>query len=144
MVGPIVDFVGAKLLLVQGSQVLTYQRDDHPGLPWRGLWDLPGGGREGRESPEACVLRELQEEFGLTLPPERLLWARAFPALVDPARDGWFFAGEIAPEEIATIRFGSEGQGWQMMRLDDWLSHPRAVAPLQLRSRIALRALGWA
>ena len=104
------DYVGAKLLLVHDRHVLAYLRDDKPGLPWAGLWDLPGGGREGDETPEACVLRELAEEFGLTFPPARLLWSRAFRSLGDAARLGWFFAGRIDASDIAKVRFGNEGQ----------------------------------
>jgi len=67
------DFVGAKAALICGDRVLTYLRDDKPGLPWRGMWDLPGGGREGDETAEACLLREVEEEFGLRLLPDRLI-----------------------------------------------------------------------
>ena len=52
-------FAGAKVALICGGDVLTYLRDDRPELPFPGCWDLPGGGREGEESAEACVLREL-------------------------------------------------------------------------------------
>lgn len=44
-------FSGAKIALLCDGQLLTYQRDDKPGIPWPGLWDLPGGGRESDESP---------------------------------------------------------------------------------------------
>lgn len=137
------DFTGAKLLLMHQGQALTYLRDDKPGLGWAGHWDLPGGGREGDESPEDCVLRELDEEFGLCLPSRRLVWRQSHPAMHDPAQVGWFFAGRLLAGEIAAIRFGDEGQYWRMMPLKEWLSHPRAVAPLQFRSRAALAALGW-
>ena len=137
------SFAGAKLILAHDGQVLTYQRDDLPHLPWPGHWDLPGGGREGEETPEACVLRELEEEFGLALPADRLIWRRAFPGLLDPSRTGWFFAGVLTGAEIAAIRFGSEGQGWRMMGLTEWLHHPQGVAALQARSRIAATDLGW-
>ena len=38
-----------------------------------GQWACPGGRREPGESPEAAALRELEEEVGLTLPPEHIL-----------------------------------------------------------------------
>jgi 8-oxo-dGTP diphosphatase len=58
-------FVGCKLALLDGERVLVYTRDDRPDIQFPGMLDLPGGGREGNESPEDCVLRELEEEFGL-------------------------------------------------------------------------------
>ena len=36
-------------------------------LEHRGWWELPGGGLNWGESPEACLKRELQEEMGLTV-----------------------------------------------------------------------------
>jgi 8-oxo-dGTP diphosphatase len=137
------SFVGCKLALVCGPDLLTYLRDDRPNLVWANMWDLPGGGREGDETPEACVLRELHEEFGLTLAPARLIWRREFPSMLDASRRSWFFAGQITPAEISAIRFGDEGQHWQMMPLPAFLGHPEAVPALQNRTRLAARDLGW-
>lgn len=137
------SFVGCKLALVDGGHILTYLRDDRPGLAWPNQWDLPGGGREGDETPETCVLRELHEEFGLTLPPARLLWRREYPSITDPAHRAHFFAGRITSAEVTAIRFGDEGQHWCMMPLAEWLSHPQAVRALQNRTQTALTALGW-
>lgn len=135
-------FQGAKLALIAGGAILTYLRDDFAHIPWPNMWDLPGGGREGEESPEACVLRELHEEFGLTLPPDRLIWRQDMPAMLDSRQVAWFFAGVLYPHEVAAIRFGDEGQHWQMMPLTRFLTHPRAVPALQDRTRLALDALG--
>ncbi len=137
------DFVGCKLVLVCGGALLTYLRDDRPGLAWANRWDLPGGGREGVETPEACVLRELAEEFGLHLPAARLVWQRAFPSMMDETRPSHFFAGRITPDEIAAVRFGDEGQHWRMMSVKDFMAEPEAIPELQRRTRIALAALGW-
>ena len=137
------DFVGAKLVLVQGADLLTYLRDDKPGLPWAGQWDLPGGGREGGETPEACVLRELAEEFGLLLGPERLEWRRIWPSMMDAARPSVFFAGRIQLDEVAAIRFGDEGQYWRMMPVAEFLAHDRAIPEMQRRVEVALGELGW-
>lgn len=136
-------FVGCKLALVHGTHLLTYLRDDKPGLPWPARWDLPGGGREGDETPADCVLRELHEEFGLHLPPDRLLWQREWPSMMDKARPSHFFAGRITPAEIAAIRFGDEGQHWHMMPITAFLTDPRAIPELQRRTRLALTDLGW-
>lgn len=136
------DFVGAKVALVCGGGILTYLRDDHDGLPWRNLWDLPGGGREGDETPEACLLREVEEEFGLRLPPERLIWRRVWPSMTDPARASVFFAGRLSVAEIAAVQFGSEGQRWEVMALPVFLAHRAAVPEMQRRAGIAVQALG--
>lgn len=136
-------FVGAKLALVAGDRILTYLRDDVGHIPWPNMWDLPGGGREGAETPAACVLRELREEFGLNLPESRLLWRREMPSMIDPDKPAWFFAGRLAEDEVAAIRFGDEGQFWRMMPVQAFLTHPEAVPALQVRTRMALDDLGW-
>ncbi|NBR91323.1 MAG: NUDIX domain-containing protein, partial [Rhodobacteraceae bacterium] len=58
-------FHGAKLAVIWQEQVLSLQRDDRTGLVFPGWWDLPGGGREGAESPVDCALRETLEEVNL-------------------------------------------------------------------------------
>lgn len=134
-------FIGCKAALLHGQQVLAYRRDDRPGLPWADHWDLPGGGREGAESPQDCVLREIREEFGLILPAARLVFHRIWPSIVDPRVDSHFFAGHLGDHDIAAIRFGEEGQEWQMMPLAQFLGHPRAVPEMQRRLGVALAEL---
>lgn len=136
------DFVGSKAALFCGQSLLACLRDDRPGLPWAGHWDLPGGGREGDEGPEACLLRELDEEFGLQLPPDRLIWRRVFPSMLDPARPSVFFAGRVTPDEVRTIRFGDEGQGWDLMGVAAFLGHRKAVPEMQRRAGIAWQEMG--
>lgn len=136
------DFVGCKVALFCGDAVLVYLRDDKLGLPWAALWDLPGGGREGLESPEDCLLREVHEEFGLHLAPDRLIWRRVFPSMLDASRLSVFFGGWIVEAEIAAIRFGDEGQGWQMMPVASFLEHARGVPEMQRRAGIVWAELG--
>ena len=129
-------FVGANVALIRQGQVLCYLRDEKPGLVFSGLWDLPGGGSEGAESPETCVLRELHEEFGLSFRPNRLTWRRDYASFKPPGSRAWFFAGKITSAEIAAIRFGDEGQYWRMMPVAAFIHHPHAIRHLQ--SRLAL------
>lgn len=132
------DFAGAKLAALIDGHILTYRRDVKPGLPWPGLIDLPGGGREGDESPAACALRELHEEFGLALPESRLWWARPLPSTNHAGRIGWFLALHLVETDVAAIRFGDEGRDPQLLEIGAFLTATDAVPPLQQRLRLLL------
>jgi 8-oxo-dGTP diphosphatase len=135
-------FTGAKIALMADDRLLVYLRDDRRDLSWPGYWDLPGGGREGDESPLACALRELHEEFGIVVPEERITVSRDYPDWKFSLKRAWFFAGHITIDEIAAIRFGDEGQSWCMMPVADFLTQPKAVPHLQIRLRDYLGASG--
>lgn len=126
-------FSGAKIALVCGGRLVAYRRDAKPSIPWPGLWDLPGGGREGAETPVACALREVWEEFGLRLPAERIHWRRRYPGVLHAQTHTWFLAAALDEAEVAAIRFGDEGQGWRMMTFDEFLAHAEAIPHLQQR-----------
>ncbi|MDU7015379.1 MAG: NUDIX domain-containing protein, partial [Streptococcus mitis] len=53
------DFQGCKIALICGDKVLTILRDDKDDIPCPNMWELPGGGREGNESPFECAAREV-------------------------------------------------------------------------------------
>ena len=84
-------FSGSKQAALHGDGLLVYRRDAKPGIPFPGMIDLPGGGREGEEGPAECVLRELAEEFGLRVPTERLHYCRAYPLSWNQPTPSWFF-----------------------------------------------------
>lgn len=133
-------FVGTKLVLLIGERLLTILRDDIPTISFPGWWDLPGGGREGAESPEACVLRETREEVGLVLPVEALVWRARFASPTTGGQAVWF--GARLPAAAADeIVFGDEGQGWLLMTPGAWLAHPRAIGHFKSRVRAGLTAL---
>jgi len=140
MTGPdgSIAFIGAKAALFQGGRLLTYLRDVRADLPWSGMWDLPGGGREGEETPEACLLRELEEEFGLKLTVDRLIDRRVWPSMTGGPLPGVFFAGHLTLAEVAGISFGDEGQRWEMMPVGAFLTHPLAVPALVERVRAVM------
>ena len=128
------DFTGAKAALFCGASVLTYLRDEKPGLRWPGLWDLPGGGREGGESPQDCALRETSEEFGLTLDPATICHQRSYTA-TPGARPAWFLVAPITESHRALIRFGSEGARWDIPPIAAYLALPDAIPAHQSRLR---------
>ncbi len=117
-------FHGAKLMLFLGGDLLVLRRDHTPGITWPGYLDFPGGGREGTESPEQCVLRETHEEVGLRLREDELRFAHLRQA---PASASWFFAAHLPAEARGRIVFGDEGAGWQLMSAAAFLKADKAI-----------------
>ncbi|OAN53279.1 (deoxy)nucleoside triphosphate pyrophosphohydrolase [Sphingobium sp. TCM1] len=56
-------FVVAVALIDADGRVLLQQRP--PGGTMAGLWEFPGGKVESGETPEAALVRELEEELGI-------------------------------------------------------------------------------
>jgi 8-oxo-dGTP diphosphatase len=112
--------LGVGVIVVRGDHVLFgLRRGAHGG----GTWSFPGGHIDDGERPEACALRELEEETGLrALNPRRagatedvfpegsryrtcfvrVDWVGGEPLLREPqACDRWcWFAWEDAPEPL--------------------------------------------
>ncbi|WP_208434954.1 (deoxy)nucleoside triphosphate pyrophosphohydrolase [Bartonella phoceensis] len=63
--------VVACALLDQDNCVLLTERPQGKSLA--GLWEFPGGKVEQGETPEASLIRELEEELGIYVQPEDLL-----------------------------------------------------------------------
>jgi len=55
---------GASIIFLNPhGEVLLLLRDNRPDIPYPDMWDLPGGHVEEDETPEACIVREMQEEI---------------------------------------------------------------------------------
>lgn len=126
-------FHGAKVAVIWQGTIATMLRDDKPDIPWPGWWDLPGGGREGDESPWECACREAAEELALDLSQQTPCHASAHH---DPAGHlVWFFVARPLRLNLATLRLGDEGQDWQMMPLDKFMTHCRVIPQFKDRLR---------
>lgn len=126
------EFTACKLAYIIDNKLLVYLRDNFAHIPFPNMWDFPGGVREGNETSEQCVLRELEEEFGINLEESRLIY-KAKGTNYNNTGDSFFFVAEGKQEEIDAIVFSDEGQYWQLMDITDFLEHPLAIDRLKNR-----------
>jgi len=129
------DFTGCKIALICDGRILTILRDDKPTIPWPNLWELPGGGREGDESPFECVVREVYEELSIQLLKDDIVWSWIYPSMLDENKNSVFLVGKLTQEQFNSIVFGDEGQGYKLVRLEEFLASDRVVPQLQERVR---------
>lgn len=138
-------FHGAKIALLFEDKLVTILRDNKPEIDWPDYWDLPGGGREGNESAEACITREVMEELDILIEPKAIVWRRIYPSALPNRADSVFMVSPITGGQIESIRFGSEGQRWEMSPVGAFLENPRAVPHMKTRLADYLANLdtGW-
>ena len=126
-------FTGAKAVLICDDQIIAIQRDEKPGLRFAGMWDLPGGGREENETPIETVQREVYEELGMRLHNEDFTYQKEYPAMVETDAIAYFLAVTITNEQIESIIFGDEGQGWKLTTIEDFINDDNIVPFLRGR-----------
>lgn len=105
-------------LIVRDGKILIAQRLAHVHLG--GLWEFPGGKRKPGESFEACLMREVMEELGLTIAVDeqvasaehhdaerqvRLRFYRCTILAGEPRPLGCEACRWVVPEEIAAYSF---------------------------------------
>jgi 8-oxo-dGTP diphosphatase len=75
---------GASIIFVDSKRrLLLYLRDNKPGIPYPGCWDLLGGTVEPGESPEQCIKREVLEEIEFDLKSPQFFSLRDFEDRVE-------------------------------------------------------------
>ncbi|PMR63556.1 NUDIX hydrolase [Streptococcus intermedius] len=136
------EFSGCKIALICDDRLLTILRDDKASIPYPNMWELPGGGREGEETPFECVQREVFEELSLKLEEADIVWAKEYQGMLDPDKTSIFMVGIITQEDFASIAFGDEGQAYQLMDVSQFLSDNKVILQLQdrLRDYLEVRA----
>ena len=133
------DFQGCKIALICGDKVLTILRDDKDDIPCPNMWELPGGGREGNESPFECAAREVYEELGIHLTENCLLWSKVYPSMLFADKQSVFLVGQLTQAQFDSIVFGDEGQGYKLMSIEKFLSSDKVVPQLQERLKDYLK-----
>ena len=127
------DFTGCKIALFCGEELLTILRDDKDDIPCPNMWEVPGGGREGNESPFECAAREVYEELGIHLNEDCLLWSKVYPSMLYEGRQSVFMVGQLSQDQFDSITFGDEGQGYKLMSIEEFLASSQVVPQLQDR-----------
>ena len=129
------EFTGCKIALICEGQILTILRDDKEDISWPNMWELPGGGREGNETPFECVAREVYEELNIQLSKDDVIWSRVYPSMLDENKKSVFLVGKLTQEQFESIIFGDEGQGYKLVSFEEFLTSDRVVPQLQERVR---------
>lgn len=127
------NFNGVKAAVFHQDKLLVYLRDDKPGLMFANMWDFPGGGREGEETPFECLARETEEEFGILISESDVVYWKEYPAMHDASLKAWFAVIDLPDSLANSITFGDEGQRWCWMSVEDFLDRDDAVPFLKGR-----------
>jgi 8-oxo-dGTP diphosphatase len=122
-----VILVSAVALIDRDGRVLLAQRP--PGKSMAGLWEFPGGKVEPGETPEAALIRELQEELGINT------WASCLAPLTFASHayaDFHLLMPLFACRKWEGIPQGKEGQTLAWARATDLRDYPMPPADIPL------------
>ena len=119
--------VSAVALIDVDGRVLLAQRPEAKSLA--GLWEFPGGKVEEGETPEAALIRELQEELGIDT------WASCLAPLTFASHnypDFHLLMPLFACRRWRGIPHGREGQAIAWVKPQDLRKYPMPPADLPL------------
>ena len=115
---------GAVAVVVRASRLLVIRRSRFVVAP-RTLC-FPGGAIEGEESEQEALVRELREELGVTIRPERRIWESLTPWQV---RLSWWLSHLEVDAEVVPNPAEVESAHWytpeELARLPDLLQSNR-------------------
>ena len=98
------------VLVNQAGQVLILRRSDTD-IRRPGQWDVPGGHTDPGESLETAAVRELEEEAGIRISPDKLKLAYSTAAIRDGINLVWLFfvaKTDASPEDVRLSHEHSE------------------------------------
>lgn len=128
----VVEFSGAKGLVFIGEKFIVYRRDDTTkNSP--GLLDLPGGGREGGETPFETFKREVKEEFGVTISENDILASYRKDSMVNLGTKSFFIVTKPLGITVKDIVFGNEGTEWMLMVPEEFIQRSDGIERQQKR-----------
>lgn len=126
-------FNGAKVALFVGERLLITLRDDRSDIPFPNMWDFPGGGREGDETPFQTMARETLEEVALVVPRAAVVWEKRYMWASTAQEPSWFFVARLSEAAEREIVLGDEGQAWRLVAPEEFLAMSGAISNLVSR-----------
>lgn len=95
-------------VIERDGSVLVGRKRAEPGHVFDGTWHIPGGKVEGNETEEQALLREMEEETGLTISVDRFLGTRTDKTSGTVVR--WYLCSPVfgkarAGSDLAELRF---------------------------------------
>jgi 8-oxo-dGTP pyrophosphatase MutT (NUDIX family) len=147
--------VAARVLLLDPAQRLLLFQGFDPHVPDESFWFTAGGGLEPGEELLAGAQRELHEETGLRLPPDRLVgpvWLRRVQFTFESVEydsDEWFFLAALTDAaDVDTAGFtdleNRTVRGHRWWSADDLRRTSETIYPLQLAELLpGLLTDGW-
>ena len=116
-----ISFQGVKGLIFIGDKIVVFRRDNKTNnFPLQ--VDLPGGGREDNESPLETFKREINEEFGINIEKEDVVFSKKYPSILDSSKVAYFIVTRPLNINENEIVFGDEGLEFFLMTPKDFVS----------------------
>lgn len=108
--------VATALLFDANQQLLIYLRDNKPEIPFPNYWDLFGGHIEEGETAEVALVREIQEELGITI--QRYQYFKTYRCLEGDAHPNIKHVYSVQVSQTAEQLTLYEGQYHKGINLD--------------------------
>lgn len=103
--------IGVRAIIYRDGKLLAVRHKDKDGTP-KDFWAIPGGGLDPGETLESGLIREIQEELGVTITPGRLLLIQQFrSSRADCDEELEFFFLATNPEDFAVIDYAHTSHG---------------------------------
>ncbi|HEY1074857.1 MAG TPA: NUDIX hydrolase [Patescibacteria group bacterium] len=122
-----IDSTGTKIALLHEKKIVVLLRDNIPELPYANMWDLPGGGKEGNETPRQCLAREVNEELGIAVNENSIIWEKLYTEPEDTTLHFSFMVCFINQATIDKIVLGDEGQRWMLMPISKFFEDAQVI-----------------
>lgn len=135
--------VGTKGLVFIGNDTLIYRRDNKADKYPLHL-DVPGGGKEGDETPFETFRREVYEEFRLNITESDIVYFRRYPSIFEEGKFGWYAVVKLPAKVKSQIVMGEEGIDYSLMPLEEFLKKQDAWPVYQQRAADYLKFISSA